>query len=166
MKRIDEGAKGAYGDVDWSEVGQLLDTLYSAIDRLEELFPDRKFTLDGHLVGSIGEVLAAYMFDLDHLRGGTKGHDAMTQDKRNVEVKLTQGDAVGIRYEPDHLIVLQRKRGNSVDVVFNGPGTTAWTSAGKMQKNGQCKISIRKLRELNEQVAQCARVPTKRTAPI
>jgi hypothetical protein len=166
MKRIDEEAIGAYAEVDWSEVGQLLDTLYSAIDRLEELFPDRKFTLDGHLVGSIGEVLAAYMFDLDHLRGGTKGHDATTQDKRNVEIKLTQGDDVGIRYEPEYLIVLQRKRGNSVDVVFNGPGKTVWTSAGKLQKNGQRKISTRKLRELNEQISQCARLPAKRTAPI
>ncbi len=33
--------------------------IYRAVVRLEELYPGRKFTPDGHLVGSIGEVIAA-----------------------------------------------------------------------------------------------------------
>jgi len=49
-------------EVDWAEVRALLDSLYGSAERLEALFPGRKFTLDGHLVGSIGEVIAAYMF--------------------------------------------------------------------------------------------------------
>ena len=49
--------------VDWEEVKGLLDQLYAASGRLEALFPGRKFTLDGHLVGSVGEVIAAYLFD-------------------------------------------------------------------------------------------------------
>ncbi len=51
----------------WHEVGDLLGTLYRIVDRLEALFPGRKFTPDGHLVGSIGEALAAHMFGLDLL---------------------------------------------------------------------------------------------------
>ena len=45
--------------VDWGEVKSLLDALYSASRRLEALFPGRKFTLDGHLVGSIGDILGS-----------------------------------------------------------------------------------------------------------
>jgi len=41
------------------EIPSLFQELYSIVDRLEELFPGRRFTPDGHLVGSIGEVLAA-----------------------------------------------------------------------------------------------------------
>ncbi len=41
------------------EIPSLVQELYSIVDRLEELFPGRRFTPDGHLVGSIGEVLAA-----------------------------------------------------------------------------------------------------------
>ena len=41
------------------EIPSLVQDLYSIVDRLEELFPGRRFTPDGHLVGSIGEVLAA-----------------------------------------------------------------------------------------------------------
>ena len=33
--------------------------IYKAIAELEALYPGRKFTPDGHLVGSIGEVIAA-----------------------------------------------------------------------------------------------------------
>ena len=44
---------------EWSEVGSLLGDLYRIVDRLEGLFPGRKFTPDGHLVGSIGEAHAA-----------------------------------------------------------------------------------------------------------
>lgn len=33
--------------------------IYLAVAELEGLYPGRKFTPDGHLVGSIGEVVAA-----------------------------------------------------------------------------------------------------------
>jgi len=33
--------------------------IYRAVTELEALYPGRKFTPDGHLVGSIGEVVAA-----------------------------------------------------------------------------------------------------------
>ena len=33
--------------------------IYEAVEELERSYPGRKFTPDGHLVGSIGEVIAA-----------------------------------------------------------------------------------------------------------
>src|SRR6056297_3707696 len=77
--------------VDWQEVARYLDELYEAAEGLEKLFPGRKFTLDGHLVGSVGEVVAAYIFDLELNPASTQGHDAMTRNGKNVEIKLTQG---------------------------------------------------------------------------
>jgi hypothetical protein len=153
-------------DVDWNEVLALLEAMYSASDRLEVLFPGRKFTLDGHLVGSIGEVIAAYMFDLNLLRGSNKGHDAKAKDGRNIEIKLTQGNSVSIRHEPDHLIVLQRRKGTRVSVVFNGPGALAWEHAGKKQDNGQRPISLAKLRELDRSVSSAGRLTQIREAPV
>ena len=156
--------------VDWSEVGRVLDALYQATDRLEQLFPGRKFTPDGHLVGSIGEVVAAYMFDLDLHRGSNKGHDAATRGVngivRQVEVKLTQGTTVAIRHEPAHLIVLRRKKGGRVEVVFNGPGLQAWAGAGDKGSNGQRPISVSRLRELNGHVADSDRLEVRREAPV
>jgi hypothetical protein len=152
--------------VDWNEVLALLDTMYSASDRLDVLFLGRKFTLDGHLVGSFGEVIAAYMFDLNLLRGSNKWHDTTARDGRNFEVKLTQGKSVSIRHEPDHLIVLQRREGTRVTIAFNGPGALAWTQAGKIQDIGQRPISLAMLRRLDEGVAVADRLAQIREAPV
>lgn len=152
--------------VDWNEVRSLLEALYLSSDRLEAMFPGRKFTLDGHLVGSIGEVIAAYMFDLDLLRGSNKGHDARTSSGRQVEIKLTQGGGVALRHEPEHLLVLQRSKGAGVRIVFNGPGSLAWELAGKMQKNGQRPISLKRLGELDHHVPPADRLKQIREAPV
>ncbi|TDW62818.1 hypothetical protein EDF57_107216 [Novosphingobium sp. PhB55] len=81
-------------EVDWAEVRTLLDSLYGSAERLEALFPGRKFTLDGHLVCSIGEVIAAYMFDLPLDPASTMVHDALCPAGRRVEIKFTQGRTV------------------------------------------------------------------------
>lgn len=153
-------------DVDWNEVVRHLDELYGASEGLERLFPGRKFTLDGHLVGSVGEVVAAYMFSLDLNAASTMAHDATAQDGRNVEIKLTQRAGVAIRHEPEHLIALHRPKGGPVRVVYNGPGALAWENAGRMQSNGQRSISLKRLDELDQFVAASSRLPELREAPI
>jgi hypothetical protein len=152
--------------IDWQEVSSLLEALYKASGRLEEVFPGRKFTLDGHLVGSIGEVIAAYMFDLTLVTASTQAHDALTRDGRRVEIKLTQGDSTGIRHPPEHLIVLHRPKGGPVRVSYNGPGLPAWEQAGKLQSNGQRTISLRKLSEIDSTIPEESRLPIKSPPPV
>lgn len=153
-------------EVNWGLVADLLDDLYAAADGLERVFPGRKFTLDGHLVGSIGEVAAAYIFDLELNPGSTMGHDARSRCGRNVEIKLTQGRSVAIRHEPEHLIVLHRPIGGPIRVVFNGPGALAWTAAGRMQKNGQRPISLSRLFQISRDVVPDGRLPEVREPPV
>jgi Family of unknown function (DUF6998) len=150
----------------WDEAATYLDELYTASEGLERLFPGRKFTLDGHLVGSIGEVAAAYMFDLELNAASTQGHDAISKDGRQVEIKLTQGKGVAIRHEPEHLLVLHRPKGGPMRVVYNGPGSLAWHAAGKMQKNGQRPIGLTKLAALMIEVASSAQLPMVNQPPV
>ncbi|MCR9140138.1 MAG: hypothetical protein NXI27_29405 [Alphaproteobacteria bacterium] len=152
--------------VNWTQVAQHLDDLYTASAGLEQMFPGRKFTLDGHLVGSIGEVVAAYIFDLDLNPASTLGHDATSADGKNVEIKLTQGRSVAIRHEPEHLIVLHRPKGGPVRVVYNGPGARVWTAAGAMQKNGQRPISLSRLDRLAAEIPDHDRLKPVRPAPV
>lgn len=151
---------------DWDEVTRHLDALYDASEGLEALFPGRKFTLDGHLVGSIGEVVAAYMFGLDLMPASTLGHDALAADGRRVEIKLTQGKSVALRHAPDHMIALHRPKGGPVRVVYNGPGAVVWDGCGKDQKNGQRPISLTRLRGLDAVVAESDRLPQLRPPPV
>lgn len=151
---------------DWTEVTNHLDVLYAASEVLVKIFVVRKFTLDGHLVGSIGEVVAAYMFGLDLMPASTLGHDAMAPDGRQVEIKLTQGKSVGLRHAPQHLIALHRPKGGPVRVVYNGPGGFVWDACGKPQKNGQQPISLSRLRTLDAAVTIADRLPQLRDAPV
>lgn len=50
--------------------------IYRAVQELQTRYPDRKFTPDGHLVGSIGEVVAAEALGLKLYRMSRAGHDA------------------------------------------------------------------------------------------
>jgi len=139
-------------------VPELVRQLYLLVAEFESLFPGRKFTPDGHLVGSIGEVVAAHRYGLKLYAASTEAHDAQASDGRQVEIKATQGNAVALRAASVHLIVLHLARDGSCSEVFNGPGDLVWAHCGAMQKNGQRPISLPKLRVLMEQVSKDERL--------
>ena len=147
------------------QVPQLVSELYSIVRRLEDLFEGRRFTLDGHLVGSIGEVLAAYDYGLTLLPASTQGHDARASDGRKVQIKVTQGNRVNLSEEPDHLIVLKLLKTGKHMEVYNGPGKPVWDARGKKQKNGQSPVSLNKLHELNGSVPAVNRLTPHKGTP-
>ena len=144
---------------DLDRIPSLIGRLYDIVDELERLFPGRKFTPDGHLVGSIGEVIAAYRYDLELLPGVAETHDAKATDGSLVQIKATQVSRIGISSEPEHLLVLKLGRDGSATEVYNGPGSIAWKAAGKMQKTGQRPLSLSKLRKLMVSVDADERLP-------
>jgi hypothetical protein len=143
------------------KVPELVRRLYSLVGEFEALFPGRKFTPDGHLVGSIGEVIAAHRYDLALYSASSAAHDGSARDGRQVEIKATQGDTVALRAEPQHLIVLHLNKEGHATEVFNGPGSLVWSSCGAMQKNGQRPISLSRLRKLMVQVSASQRLPAR-----
>ena len=126
--------------------------LYKITNELEQTYPGRKFTVDGHLVGSIGEVIVAEHYGLSLLPNSTKTHDAVSKEGKQVQIKATQVKGIAISSEPDYLIVIRILPDGSWEEIYNGPGKAAWDNAGKMQKNGQRPISLRKLRNLMDSV--------------
>jgi len=140
-------------------VPELVRKLYALVAEFEALFPGRAFTPDGHLVGSIGEVIASSRYRLTLHTASQEIHDALAPDGRQVQVKATQGSSVALRAEPDHLIVLHLGKDGEATEVFNGPGRSVWANCGAMQKNGQRAISLSKLRKLMQQVPHTDRVP-------
>jgi hypothetical protein len=120
---------------------------------LEKLYPGRKFTPDGHLVGSIGEVIAAEHFGLTLYGMSKAGHDAFDANG-DVQIKLTAGNMFA---DCVRLIVLRVV--SPKQIVYDGPGAPAWKAAGSMQKNGQRKISLTKLRVISERGAWRPRRP-------
>ena len=141
------------------QIPGLIREIYSLTDRLTQLFPNRPFTPDGHLVGSIGEVLAAYHYELELFTASTEGHDARTGDGILVQIKATQRKSVALRSKPEHLLVLQIQPNGEAVEVFNGPGELAWSHVGKPQNNGQRQIAVSTLLRLMKDVQASERLP-------
>ena len=126
--------------------------LYKITAELEHTYPGRKFTIDGHIIGSIGEVIVAEHYGLELLPNSTETHDAVSADGKYVQIKATQINRIAISSEPDYLIVIKLFSDGSWEEFYNGPGKPVWNNAGKMQKNGQRPISLSKLRCLMSSV--------------
>ncbi len=149
-----------------TEVPRLVRDLYKVVSELERLFAaqNKKFTPDGHLVGSLGEILAAHMYGLDLHPNSHPGHDAIGRDGRQVQIKATQGrKGVALRSEPDHLIVLRIESNGQAEEIYNGPGSLAWKacSFGKNKpSNGQYAVTLSTLKKLMDaEVPESLRLP-------
>ena len=121
--------------------------IYRAVEELEALYPGRKFTPDGHLVGSIGEVVAAEALGLTLYPASYVGHDAYDANG-DVQIKLTAGRSVGMYKCCQRLVVLRLVSPEEAEVVYDGPGEPAWVAAGRLGRNGQRVIRLAKLKAL------------------
>lgn len=139
-------------------VAEKIKTLYRVSQELEELFPGRHYTPDGHMIGSIGEALAACCYGLTLFDASAETHDAKAPDGRLVQIKATQIDRVALSSEPNWLLVLQIHPDGTFSEVYNGPGELAWVHCWEKQKNGQRPISLAKLRSLQVKVPEADRL--------
>ena len=137
--------------------------LVEIVAELEAEFPGRHFTLDGHLVGSIGEVMAAYYYGIELYRASAEIHDGEIEG-RKVQIKISQQDDIVINHEPDYLIVLYMKKNGSIYEVYNGPGKLPWDSASKKDSHNNRHMRVNKLMELDKAVAEAEQI--KRINPI
>ncbi len=88
----------------------------------------RRFTLDGRLVGDIGEMLAAQYLELTLDQTQRRGHDAFTSisgRQREVQVKCRKASTlISFSSVPDLLVVIAFSEDWSEwEIVYNGEGT-------------------------------------------
>lgn len=133
-------------------VADAVRSLFRAVATLEALYPERRFTLDGHLVGSLGEAIAAEVYRLRLLPASAPTHDAMSPAGTPVQIKLTGGKRIALYSRPQHLIVLRWEPSGAIEEVYNGPGDRVWEHVGPKQKNGQHSISVHRLRRVADGV--------------
>ena len=142
ISSLTRASEGDVKMVDLRRLSEEIRRLYGIVDELESVCCEhgRHFTLDGHLLGSIGEVYAAERYGLRLLTSSAKRHDAVTEDGRLVQIKVTQSRAkkktVPLSHEPDYLLVLDR-----VWDLVRDKATPA---------NGQYQVSLTRIREINK----------------
>lgn len=117
----------------------------------------RPFSPDGHLVGSLGEVLAADLLNLTLMPPSNEGYDAVDSDGRKVEIKTTTRRSISLSASgtcAERLVVVVLDRDGNPSIVYDDGCDVAWDAAGKPQKNGQRSISLSRLDQLQPRPRQ------------
>jgi hypothetical protein len=121
------------------------------------------FTIDGNLVGDLGEAIAAELFGIQlSARNGT-GIDGRAPDGRSVQVKAT-GSSIGPAFRQvdtraDHLLffALDFERCTG-EVVYNGPEHPVIACLPEIW-TGQRMVSLTRIRSCNALVDNSDRLP-------
>ena|ERR1700694_5689917 len=99
-----------------------LKLIFDGIGILQQSFSNRKFTIDGRLVGDIGEIIAAAEFDVKLDERSQSRHDGETSDGRKVQIKATFKNSLTFSSIPDYYLGLKLSWDGTHEVIFNGPG--------------------------------------------
>jgi len=139
---------------DIKEIEKLIPEMFRIANKLTTL-TGRPFTLDGHMVGSIGEFIGKYYYSIDLYPPSHTIHDG-SWNGRDVQIKATQRNSVDLKGLTDLLLVLKINPDGTFKEIYNGDGRRPWKSLShrKITGAGEISISLRQLSILNEQVNQ------------
>jgi len=107
----------------YEDVAEALRLIFRGIEMLQGACTNgRQFTIDGRLVGDIGELVAAREFDINLDQVSRKHYDATTPEGVNVQIKATFKKLLTFTVEPELYLGLLLRRDGSHEVIYNGPG--------------------------------------------
>jgi hypothetical protein len=137
---------------------------YEAILREQGSQVELKFTLDGNLVGDIGEAIATELFGVTLVEAkSTEGFDGHTKDGRTVQVKAT-GTKRGPAFRQtetraDHLLFFCLDFETATgSVAYNGPEHYVTQYLPEVF-SGQRMVSRGQVKRADEQVQDHERLP-------
>jgi hypothetical protein len=133
-----------------------LQHIFRGIEELRTAFDGRRmFTIDGRLVGDIGEVIAELEYNLVIDEKSQPGHDATTPEGRRVQVKATFKNSLTFSSVPDIYLGLRLFEDGSFEEIYNGPGHIIATRYKDRKGLGEKLLSfpITELKKLQAQVA-------------
>ena len=140
---------------------QSLDLIFAGIKQLSEAFPRRKFTIDGRLVGDIGESLAELDYEITLDKTSRAVHDAMTSDGRHVQIKATFQDHLTFKRTPQLYLGFKLNRDGTYEEIYNGPGHLIFNKYAHRSGIGEklLRFPIKDLQSISKDVQQVDRVP-------
>lgn len=135
--------------------------LFETIDKLKEKYSQhkKKFTLDGKLVGDIGEVLVAEAYGLTLYPDNVPVHDGFvtTTPDREVQIKTSFNNYFyfpkDINKRPKYFIAINLNQDSSFEEIYNGPGSLIYEKLLKhldTDRKYNYRLSVPKLKELNK----------------
>lgn len=139
--------------------------LVAARNRLRDHYASTglQFTLDGNLVGDIGEAIAAELFGVSIEPRSTKGIDGYAPNGLTVQVKATAtGGGPAFRkteVRSQHLLFFQLNVEDLTgEVIFNGPEEIALAEFPVTWVRDQRSLSPKRIRDADEKVPEESRL--------
>jgi len=142
-------------------IAEALKLIFQGISQLKEAFPEKEFTIDGRLVGDIGEVIAALEYDLTLYEVLHADHDGETSDGRKVQVKATFKDALTFKTVPDLYLGFKLYENGDHEEVYNGPGKVIFERYRYRKGIGETLLSfpVEDLKKISREISYGERVP-------
>lgn len=145
-----------------------IQNIYTAVDELKRAFPGRKFTLDGKIVGDIGEAIAAISCQIYLDEKSRNDWDGWWRDingnRKEVQIRATQCDTTYLKKPPGNgtllIFKIDRQKMGEYNMVYNGDIMLVWNTV-KHQKSKEKTISLVNLRKLQKDVFPNDIIPKK-----
>ena len=142
-------------------IADALRLIFEGINRLKEAFPKKEFTIDGRLVGDIGEMIAAIEYEIELFDVLCKGHDGKTSEDRLVQVKATFKDSLTFKSVPEYYLGLKLYEDGRHEEIYNGPGKLIYDKYSHRKGIGKELLSFPNtdLQKLSASVPEKDRIP-------
>lgn len=131
-----------------------LQKIFSGIQQLKSAMPSKEFTIDGRLVGDIGEAIVQRDYDLNLYEGMKKDYDGETPNGRKVQIKATFKHSLTFKKVSDFYLGIKIHDNGTYEEIYNGPGKIIADEYGHRKGFGESLLSfpIKRLRELSANV--------------
>jgi len=148
------------------EISEAIKQLLVIVNQLRSTYPTKRFTLDGRLVGDLGEIIAETAYDIRLYDGLQKHHDAETMDGKKVQIKakMQKDLTFPCDHVPDYYLGIKIHPDGTFTEIFNGPGLIVWEALKhrKPTKISLHSIAVNALHTLNEKVEPSERIPKRK----
>jgi hypothetical protein len=145
-------------------ITKALTHIFSGVEQLRAMFPEKKFTVDGRLVGDIGEAIAALEYDIQLYKRQQADHDGETSNDRKIQVKATFKNSLTFTAVPDFYLGFKLFNDGRHEEIFNGPGRMIYERYKHRKGIGKTQLSfpIKELKNLSENVPNSDRIPLRK----
>lgn len=137
--------------------------IFVGIQQLKEALPTKEFTIDGRLVGDIGEAIVQRDYQIKLYDGLAKDYDGETPCGKRVQIKATFKDSLTFKKESDYYIGIKIFENGKYEEIFNGPGKIIAEHYKNRKGIGEELLSFpnKKLKELSSSVSNNERIAKK-----
>mgnify|MGYP001293386380 CR=1 FL=1 len=147
------------------QIQEAIKQLCKITNKLKNNHKSKRFTLDGRLVGDLGEVLAEENYEITLFDNIQPLYDAKTHDGKMVQIKATFKDKLTFPtgHIPELFLGLKLNENGSFDEIYNGPGKyiKELISNRKSPYNRLHLLPIKKLLEISSKITEREKIKKK-----